>query len=48
MNKINIRKARLEDLNILLKFEQGIITPTYAFPTLKEGKINYYDIEKTG
>jgi RimJ/RimL family protein N-acetyltransferase len=47
MNKINIRKARLEDLNILLKFEQGIITAERPFdPTLKEGKINYYDIEK--
>lgn len=47
MNKINIRKARLEDLNILLEFEQGIITAERPFdPTLKEGKINYYDIEK--
>ncbi|SEA89774.1 Acetyltransferase (GNAT) family protein [Flavobacterium gillisiae] len=47
MNKINIRKARLEDLNILLEFEQGIITAERPFdPTLKEEKINYYDIEK--
>lgn len=47
MNNINIRKARLEDLNILLEFEQGIITAERPYdPTLKEGKINYYDIEK--
>ena len=47
MSKINIRKARLEDLNILLEFEQGIITAERPYdPTLKEGKINYYDIEK--
>ena len=47
MSKINIRKARLEDLNILLEFEQGIITAERPFdPTLKEGKISYYDIEK--
>jgi GNAT superfamily N-acetyltransferase len=47
MSKINIRKARLEDLNILLEFEQGIITAERPYdPTIKEGKINYYDIEK--
>jgi GNAT superfamily N-acetyltransferase len=47
MNNINIRKARLEDLNILLEFEQGIITAERPYdPTIKEGKINYYDIEK--
>ena len=46
MNKINIRKARLQDLKLLLEFEQGIITAERPFdPTLKEGKINYYDIE---
>lgn len=46
MNKINIRKAKLADLAILLEFEQGIITAERPFdPTLKEGEINYYDIE---
>jgi hypothetical protein len=46
MSKINIRQARL-DLNILLEFEQGIITAERPYdPTLQEGKINYYDIEK--
>jgi GNAT superfamily N-acetyltransferase len=34
-------------LNILLDFEQGIIAAERPFdPTLNEGKINYYDIEK--
>ena len=47
MSTINIRKAKLEDLNILLEFEQGIITAERPYdPTLKEGKINYYDISK--
>lgn len=46
MNEINIRKARIEDLNILLEFEQGIIAAERPFdPTLKEEKINYYNIE---
>jgi len=47
MNQINIRKATLEDLPYLLAFEQGIIQAERPFdPTLKEGKISYYDIEK--
>jgi GNAT superfamily N-acetyltransferase len=47
MSKINIRTATPADLNILLEFEQGIITAERPYdPTLKEGKINYYDIEK--
>lgn len=47
MSKINIRKAKLEDLKILLEFEQGIISAERPFDlTLKEEKINYYDIEK--
>lgn len=47
MNLIKIRKAKLEDLTILLEFEQGIITAERPYdPTLKEGKIHYYDIEK--
>jgi GNAT superfamily N-acetyltransferase len=44
---IHIRKATLEDLAVLLEFEQGIITAERPFdPTLKEGKISYYNIEK--
>lgn len=47
MNSIKIRKAKLEDLSILLEFEQGIITAERPYdPTLKEDKIHYYDIEK--
>lgn len=47
MNVINIRTAKLEDLEVLLEFEQGVITAERAFdPTLKEGIINYYDIKK--
>jgi hypothetical protein len=44
MSTINIREE-LEDLNILLEFEQGIITERPYDPTLQEGKINY-DIRK--
>lgn len=47
MNTVNIRKATLDDLTILLEFEQGIIAAERPFdPTLKEGKISYYNIEK--
>jgi GNAT superfamily N-acetyltransferase len=47
MNQINIRKAELNDLVILLEFEQGIIAAERPFdPTLKEEKISYYNIEK--
>jgi GNAT superfamily N-acetyltransferase len=44
---IYIRKATLNDLTILLEFEQGIIAAERPFdPTLKEEKISYYDIGK--
>jgi GNAT superfamily N-acetyltransferase len=44
---INIRRATLDDLSVLLEFEQGIISAERPFdPTLKEGKISYYDIAK--
>lgn len=47
MNPIKIRKAKLDDLKILLEFEQGIIAAERPYdPTLKEEKIHYYDIEK--
>jgi len=43
--QIITRPARLSDLDTLLTFEQGIITTERPFdPTLKEGKINYYDL----
>ena len=45
MNDITIRPARKEDLPVLLEFEQGIIAAERPMdPTLKEGKISYYDI----
>lgn len=44
---IYTREATLDDLAILLEFEQGIIDAERTFdPTLKEEKISYYDIEK--
>lgn len=47
MQKITIRKARTDDLEKLLEFEQGIIVAERPFdPTLKEEKIHYYDIEQ--
>ncbi|KIA85421.1 GNAT family N-acetyltransferase [Flavobacterium sp. AED] len=47
MHDITIRKAHPDDLKKLLEFEQGIIIAERPFdPTLKEGKIHYYDIEK--
>jgi len=40
-----IRKAMLEDLPMLLEFEQLLIkTERPMDPTIKEGKISYYDI----
>jgi GNAT superfamily N-acetyltransferase len=42
---IFIRKAELEDLPILLQFEQGIIEAERPLDqTLKTGNISYYDI----
>lgn len=40
-----IRIATLEDLPILLQFEQGVIETERPFnPTIKDGTINYYSI----
>ena len=45
MQDIIIREATLEDLPVLLSFEQGIITAERPFdPTLKKEEINYYSI----
>ncbi len=42
---IIIRKATINDLPILLEFEQGVIIAERPFdPTIKAGNINYYDI----
>jgi ribosomal protein S18 acetylase RimI-like enzyme len=43
---ILIRKATIEDLPVLLQFEQGIISAERPFDsTLKPGAINYYDLK---
>ena len=45
MEQVTIRKATLNDLEHLLRFEQGIIEAERPFDsTLKEGTIHYYDI----
>jgi len=46
MAEINTRCAVPADLKTLLRFEQGIISTERPFdPTLKEGKISYYDLK---
>ena len=46
MKDLSFRLATLEDLPILLAFEQGIITAERPFnKTLKPDPISYYDIE---
>ena len=46
MNLAITRPATLDELPILLEFEQGIIDAERPFdPTLKGGHINYYDLE---
>lgn len=45
--KTLLRIATLNDLPTLLKFEQGVIEAERPFnPTLKDGKINYYNISE--
>lgn len=45
MEKIKIRPATLEDLPVLLRFEQGVISAERPFdPTIREGHIQYYNI----
>ncbi|MEO6316250.1 MAG: hypothetical protein ABIU63_14655 [Chitinophagaceae bacterium] len=46
MHEIVVRKATLEDMAVLLRFEQGVINAERPFDdTLKTGHINYYDLE---
>ena len=43
---MQIRKARLEDLEVLLQFEQGIIEAERPFdPSMKTERFHYYDIK---
>ncbi len=47
MEEITIRKATLKDLEILLKFEQGVINAERPFDrTLKTEPTHYYDIKE--
>lgn len=42
-----VRKATLKDVPILLEFEQGLIKAERPMdPTIKEGKISYYDVSE--
>lgn len=42
-----IRKAKIEELETLLEFEQGIVKAERPFnSTLKDGEIHYYDLAK--
>lgn len=46
MSEITVRVATLNDLDTLLRFEQGIIATERPYdPTLKQDPINYYDLE---
>lgn len=46
MTEIKFRQATLNDLPILLEFEQGIVTYERPFdPTLKPDPVHYYDLE---
>ncbi|NJB70740.1 ribosomal protein S18 acetylase RimI-like enzyme [Saonia flava] len=45
MDETNIRPANLKDLDILLKYEQGVISAERPFDvTLADDPISYYDI----
>lgn len=45
MEEIRIREATLNDLDVLLSFEQGIIAAERPFDsTIREGEVHYYDI----
>ena len=46
-NNITLRKATLDDLETLRKFEQGVIEAERPYdPTIREGEVQYYDLEK--
>ena len=47
MENLIIRKARIDDLALLLEFEQGIVAAERPFDgTLKTGEIHYYDLRE--
>jgi len=42
-----VRKATLDDVPVLLEFEQGLISAERPMdPTIKDGKISYYDVSE--
>lgn len=44
---MKVRKAKIEELETLLEFEQGIVVAERPFnPCLKDGEIHYYDLAK--
>jgi len=46
-NHFTTRPAKIEDLDTLYRFEQGIITAARPYnETLKPGHINYYDLKE--
>ncbi|ALM06467.1 acetyltransferase [Sediminicola sp. YIK13] len=47
MKNYTCRKATIDDLEILLKFEQGIIVAERPFdPTIKKDPVTYYDLRE--
>ncbi|MGY8915680.1 MAG: GNAT family N-acetyltransferase [Flavobacteriales bacterium] len=47
MENFICRKATIDDLEILLKFEQGIIVAERPFdPTIKKDPVTYYDLRE--
>jgi GNAT superfamily N-acetyltransferase len=45
MDQITIRKANLQDMESLLRFEQGVIAAERPFdPTLKQDPVHYYNL----
>ena len=45
MEPILIRKATVHDIDVLLRFEQGVISAERPFdPTLKDHPTQYYDL----
>lgn len=45
MTEIIVRPATVDDMDVLLQFEQNLISEERPFDiTLKSGRINYYDI----
>jgi ribosomal protein S18 acetylase RimI-like enzyme len=47
MENLIVRKAGIDELDVLFEFEQGIVRTERPFDvTLKEGEIHYYDLAR--